>query len=500
MRGYRAWFRPDPVALSLGASAASTAVAQGLGLGRALALAWLLPPAEYGLFSVALLVINVLLPIGSLGLFEGIARYAPEHESRGTLARFARHSAAVMLCVSVTLMGALIVLAAYVGPLLFGDTASARATDADVLVLTRAAAGCTVSLAAYHGTLALLRALRMFRASSLMEGLGAVTTTALLLGLAGWSRQNAAGLIIAYTAANVLTTLLFLPGVRVATERAAEPRETTAAPAFGSPSSRGLLMYSISSAAGAVVWHAVFYYPAWVVLKRAGEETVAVFNATRTIAQLLLVAAVMASGVVSACVNHIWARGQRDAAIAALRLLTRVCAALLLVGACVLVLGWPLIGRLLPAAYSAGGGILPGLVLLFFLLAMARLAAVGAQLIERPRLALFAWSVGLTACVLAMGGIESSDAATVLAGATWASVGAAGAALAVIVGFLHGRGIRIDGRVVGLILASAAVLLPPLASGVALALLLLAGLVPGILLTRDERAAVRALLFSRERS
>ncbi len=63
-------------------------VSRFVGLFRGVALAWLIPQGQFGLFGVALLVVNVLLPVCSAGLYEGVTRYVPWHESAGTLRRF----------------------------------------------------------------------------------------------------------------------------------------------------------------------------------------------------------------------------------------------------------------------------------------------------------------------------------------------------------------------------------------------------------------------------
>jgi O-antigen/teichoic acid export membrane protein len=507
LRAYRAWFRPDPVALSLGASVASTAAVQGLGFGRAIALTWFMPPEQYGLFGVALLVINLLLPLAALGLHEGIARYVPQHEVRGSLPRFLVRIGAAIIGTSLLLMALLAVLAAGVGPALFAarDVVEPSVADGTPAALTRAVAACVVSLAAYHGLVGVLRGLRMFRASSLMEVAGAVTTTALLLTLAGLGGADAATLVLGYAASNIGLVLLFSPGMWLAVRGPAQaPVAIVGSPPAGRAVFGSVLKYSVWSACGATVWHLLFYYPAWQVLHIGGEEPVAVFHATRMLTQVLLLVAVMISGVIAASVNHLWEADRRGHALAAYGVLTRSAGALLLAAACALAMAWPVVLRLLPTSYADGGRIFPPLTLFFFLLSTARLSNVGCQLIERPRTAFGAWTAGLAACVAAMtfgGGWFASAAAPtaedVLALAAWSSAAGAAVALMVMLTALHVRGVPLDGRLAFMSLASAAVALSPFAAGVLLVALVAAAAVPGGLLSRQDREVLRRLLFDR---
>ena len=74
---------------------------RGLGLVRGIALAALMPMDEYGLLGVAILVANLLMPACSAGLYDGVARYAPHHESTGTLPRFVARAGGLALAIAL---------------------------------------------------------------------------------------------------------------------------------------------------------------------------------------------------------------------------------------------------------------------------------------------------------------------------------------------------------------------------------------------------------------
>ena len=103
-------YSADSVVTSIGASAAVSVVSRLIGLVRGIALAWLIPQAQFGLFGVALLIVNVLLPLCSAGLYEGIGRYVPLHESAGTLRAFVIRSSLVVVVVALVATAVLALL------------------------------------------------------------------------------------------------------------------------------------------------------------------------------------------------------------------------------------------------------------------------------------------------------------------------------------------------------------------------------------------------------
>ncbi|HNQ23792.1 MAG TPA: hypothetical protein PKK06_11920 [Phycisphaerae bacterium] len=221
-------FRADAVVLSMGVHSAATLAQRGLGLARGVVLAWLISKEQYGLFGLALLVVNVLLPVCTGGLYEGVARFAPLHEARGTLKSFT-----VRVGVRLTLLtvgiGLLLWLAAgALGPVLFSAAGQAsgtasplslpspprgRGVSPETVGLLRAVLICVITLAPYQTLLGMLKGLRMFRAVSVVELLATILFTALALGLPllGW--RDAQTLVWSYTASNVVAVVVFVPGL-----------------------------------------------------------------------------------------------------------------------------------------------------------------------------------------------------------------------------------------------------------------------------------------------
>ncbi|MHA1600319.1 MAG: hypothetical protein ACTSW2_05795, partial [Alphaproteobacteria bacterium] len=98
-------FRSRSISQSLGIYLPIAAAYRLIGLARGVILAWLLTEREFGLFQLALLGGNVLLPVCGVGLNEALARYVPQYEARGVLCSFLRRALPFVLVVSAVLCG-----------------------------------------------------------------------------------------------------------------------------------------------------------------------------------------------------------------------------------------------------------------------------------------------------------------------------------------------------------------------------------------------------------
>ncbi len=105
-------FTPAPLTESIKLYLSANALLRAAGIGRGLLLTWwMISPAEFGLYQLGLLLVNVLLPVLSFGSYEAVARFVPEHESKGQLWRYLRRALPLSLIGGVGLCGILFVLA-----------------------------------------------------------------------------------------------------------------------------------------------------------------------------------------------------------------------------------------------------------------------------------------------------------------------------------------------------------------------------------------------------
>ncbi|MGD2108282.1 MAG: hypothetical protein PVI86_02705 [Phycisphaerae bacterium] len=443
-------YRADSIGASLGASSVAAAGSRLVGLVRGVALAWLIPQAEFGLYGVALLVVNVLLPMCSSGLYEGVMRYAPYHESVGTLRRFVFHSAILVLGLAATATAGLAVFAEPLSTALFSTAgssvaaASASTGGGGLASLTRASLACVLSLAAFQTFLGLLKGLRMFRALGVVELTAACLFTVAALAGATCGLTTARALITIYALSCVAVVIVFYPGLVLAIRNTERPEGRAVGTDRRRPTSR-LLTYSVWAAGTAVLWHAVSYYPMWYLLKVSDRETVGTFHAVRLITQLIHVGAVMLTSILAANVTRAWEHEGRASAVPRLELLTKASILLLILSASVLAIVRPAAFWLFPSAFAAGKAAYNPLILFFLIVGMVAVVTVRFNLLEKPRLVCMAWLTGAVVNVVASyllltphwSGVVVTDAAA-LSAAAWAGVlGASATAVSCLVLVSH---------------------------------------------------------------
>ncbi|MGB2986449.1 MAG: hypothetical protein WBE26_11265 [Phycisphaerae bacterium] len=459
---FNSLYRADSITTSVGASALASVLSRVIGLARGVALAWLIPQAQFGLFGIALLVVNILLPVCSAGLYEGVTRYAPFHESAGTLRKFVIRSSLLAMGIALATTAILALFAEPVGSVLFSKAqlasgaAESPVSQGAAGTLARASMVCVWALAAYHTLVGLLRGLRMFRAVGVAElSVSCLFTLLAILGALG-GFTTASALIVAYAIACVVAVLVFAPGVMV---RLGSAKPLTVEESRRPESS--LLTYSAWAAGTAVLWHALSYYPMWYLLKVSDSATVGTFHAVRIITQFVQIGAVMLTAAVAANVTRAWEHRGRSATLPRLTLLTKACLIVLIVGAMVLSLARPFVMRLFPSTFAAGRAAYDPLVLFFLLVGIVGLVAVRFNLLEKPRLACLAWLVGAVVNVIASYTLltPAGDAGPVaqviaLKSAAWAGVAGVVAALIVCIGLVRRENLTLDAPTLLLVAAS----------------------------------------------
>ncbi len=499
-------YRVDSIATSVVVSGAAAAVSRLVGLVRGVALAWLIPQGQFGLFGVALLVVNVLLPVCSAGLYEGVTRYVPLHESAGTLRRFLVRSSVLAVGLALATTVILSLCADAVGSVLFSTAQIAPPAGASSLhvarptALTQACLICVMGLTAYHMLLGALKGLRMFRAHSTVELVTTCLFTLLALGGALSGFRTASALMLAYAISCVVVVLIFAPGLIVHSAPQPEPSPDKP-PQGGARILSRTLTYSLWAAATAVLWHLLSYYPIWYLLKVSDSRTAGTFHAVRIITQLIQVAAVAVTAVVAANVNRLWEHDGREIAVSRLTLLTKVCLIALIAGATVLSVARPAVMRLFPSGFAAGDGAYDPLVLFFLIVGIIGLFAIRLNLLEKPRLVCLAWLAGAAVNVTASfvllgvsGEGELREVAGVVLLAAWAGVAGATAALIVCVGLVRREDLALDLPTIVLTVLAFSVALGWPVAVVVLALVIAAGCWTDLVFSARERAMLRVNL------
>ncbi|MCG3138345.1 MAG: hypothetical protein HJJLKODD_02208 [Phycisphaerae bacterium] len=454
---YLGLFTPDSLTRSLAVYLTTNGLLRAGGVMRGVVLTWLMLQQEFGIYQLGLLLINVLLPLFSTGLYDGIARYIPQYEARGELRRFIFQalvfSAMIGLgvcCVAYLLLP--IFSGAVFGSLAaFGEQTSSRwATQTDEASLARVVVLTVASLVIYHLILAVLRGQRYFRAVSWMELSAGVifTIPAILIAtLGGGSAERILGL---YALSNVASAAAF-GGVAL---WGVYRRTDTPQMLNSKVELRGLWRFSIWAGLGAVLWQLVQAYPAWHLNRLAGTQSLATFSGMKLFAQLSQLAPAAMSVAILGAVSKTWESAGRAAALQQLELATKAG-----LGAVVVLSLWvgtagKLLVYLFSAEYRGGAAIIPPLLLSHLLAGGLSLITIRLQLLENSRTIFAGWLAGCGVAVLSSFLlIEPNDPSGALIGAGWSGVWATATVLVVVLVDL-GRGAMLPNRGTLLILAA----------------------------------------------
>lgn len=364
---------------------------------RNLILARLMLKHQFGLMTLIQLAVNVMTPLCSFGLAEAATRYIPQHETRGTLAAFLRRATLLIATFSALGIGLMLIFPGEIGRFFYAQRGTSpevtAAFAADAPALASASALVVAMLVVYFFELAILKALRMFTALSVMETVHGslflgITILAVMAG-----RRSALTMTMVYAIALLLPTAIM--GVML--YRMMGRWTSQHLPLTDNGPAQALLRFGMWSAIAGVTWQVMVYYPSWHLNKVRGPEVVAVFNAARQIGNLVLIGAMSIVAVIASAVTKTWETRGREAADRQWSLAFRagglalfiLCAGISLLKREIM----PMFGR----DYVEGAEILPLQVLFFLLGSHLAFLVIHFQLIEKSRLLVWPWVVGVGA-------------------------------------------------------------------------------------------------------
>lgn len=467
-------------------------VGRFIGFARGVILTWLLSAGEYGLFYVAVAVVNVLVPLCGMGLSQGVLRYAPAHEVTGTLRRFVRRATLLTLAVGLAGCGVLVIFARPFGTWLFGTPHASAETDSPIR-LVWATAICVYSLVVYHLVADLMKGLRLFRAASLMEVLGTVlfSSVAIVAPLLGFTRADA--ILLSYGLGNVATVFLVAPPLMRSIRKRA-----VGAPAAEPDSwiDGKLLRYSLWIAGTAMSWHLLQQYAFWHLAKVSGNELAGAYYAARLFAQLLVGGALTLSSSLSANVTRVWEAFDRREALSRLETGTKVGCLVILASAVPMSLAKHGLVRVYASQYAVAAECFDAVLLGFAWYAVLQFLSIRFHLEERSILSFWTSLAGALASIvfsLAWMGYPGEpatlDPTTMIVRAGWVCAGGAGVSVLVCLWLLRSRGgFRL--ATVGLILAPASLLAGGVYGSLLLVFLVVLSICGGAVFSTAERSMI----------
>jgi len=476
-------FTPAPLTESIKLYLSANALLRAAGIGRGLLLTWwMISPAEFGVYQLGLLLVNLLLPVLSFGSYEAVARFVPEHESKGQLWRYLRRALPLGLIVGVGLCGVLFLLAGPASRVVGGAISSASAADRAALI--RLTAICVVVLVLYHLVVGVLRGRRMFRALSVMELTAGLLFTGGAVVVAALGGGSGIVVLAIYTAANLVTALAFGAAALWLVWR--EPH----LPAAPDPPGlmRNLLIFGFWAGWAAFSWQLLMSLPALYLNRVCGEEVFATYRAMTIFTQLGYILPAAVSVAVAASVNKLWEISGREVAVGQLQLATRavLLATLLL---CLLLASLKdVIMLAFSRSYREGAQAVQLLLLFYVLTGGLSLVTIRFTLIKKTVWTFLCWVTGcIGAFLVAMVGISSEAPQHALVMTAWAGVG--GVCIALLAALVLSSRCRLmPDRGTLLLLAATLLLLAPTAYIVAggLAVVLLAAGTK-VIFSPDER-------------
>ncbi len=438
----RTLFTPAGLSASVGAQAGALIAGRGVGLVRGVALAWLLSQHEFGILQLSVAVVNLLVPLTSLGLSHGILRYVPAHEAGGTLAAFTRRAAALLLTVAAAAAVLLLLAPQSAARFVFaaggGPGAGGPAFQPVTTNLVRVAVACTFSLVIFHLVVDMMKGLRLFRAASVMETVGVVAFSVLAVTAPAVGFDSANAVLLAYGLGNLATVILFLPGLVIYIR--SQPVRPEAVSALSAVDGT-LIRFSVWMAASQVAWHGLQQYLLWHLAWIGGYRLAGTYFVVRLFAQLILLGAQTLARALSANVTRVWETAGPELALMRLEAGTKLGCIFILAGGAIVASVRPWILQVFPGAYAAGEQCLNPLVLAYALFGALEFLLIRFHLEEKSLLTFWTSVCGAVANVLlafALIGVPGAPGAdhpaAMLTRAGW--VCAAGAACAVLTAWL----------------------------------------------------------------
>ncbi|MFH1420128.1 MAG: lipopolysaccharide biosynthesis protein [Planctomycetota bacterium] len=412
-------FRHSLLNHAMGTYLPATVAARLINFARILLLTWWMTTQQFGLLAMILLSMNVMTPLCSLGLSEAVARYVPQHETRGSLWLFMLRSARVLLVITLVSVAMMIAFSSFLGVFLYAQVFTDPKVFAEFCAeapqLARLSAIVIGLMIAYFFLLAFLKGLRMFTALAVME----ISHSMLFLAGAAvaWWMHHLSALTLTgiYGISMAIPVVLFGGGLVRAVSRWRFQHE----PLSDKRVARTLLKFSIWATLAGVTWQILVAYPAWFLNKVHGNEAVGVFHALRQVGQFILIGAVAVTTVIMTTVTKTWETRGREAALRQLSLAFRGTGLGLLVLCAIIALSKDIISQAFRPDFAPGAAILPLHVLFFLMAAFLAFLSIHFHLVERTRHMFWPWAIGVAANVLFAIWLATPKLATVQGFAVW---------------------------------------------------------------------------------
>lgn len=386
--------RPDTLAGSVVVMLALTGVQRLVGFARAVLFCRWLDPEQLGQWDMALSFLLLAAPVAVLAMPGAFGRYVERYRQQGQLRAFLRRTGAACAVLTAGALAAVWLGRGLVAQAVFGSA------DYGGLVLVLGAALGTVI--AFNFLTELFTALRSARLVSALFFLNSLAFAVLGVGLlAGW-RNDAASVVAAYGAANLLSA---------AVAAAFLVRALGALPPDGTPPGHRALWARLMPFA-LWIWTVNLLTNLFEVADRymivhhlgggpdAALSMVGQYHSSRVVPILLLSVAQMLGSMITPHLSADWEAGRREEVSVRLRLFLKLLAfGLTAAGVATLAAAPLLFGVAFRGKFAAGQAVLPWTLTYCTWFGLAMVTQTYLWCAEKARLATAALAVGLAANV-----------------------------------------------------------------------------------------------------
>ena len=358
----------------------------GIGFVRGVLFARILGPSQYGIFTLAFMLVSLVSPFIILGITGSLSRYIPKYEQKGMLTDFLKRVQWFPLISSFFFSVICIIYAAQISQLIFNTTE--YSTLVVIVSIT------IVPTIIYQLIWSTLWGLRNFLVRSLLE----LSYGVLLFGFGLFfilRQPLAESLIIGNLWAYLIVVIIFGLLIRKYVFQREDQKNKL------DKTNPGLYKEVINFGFWMILANLAFtalrYIDRWMLNRYVGAAEVGIYAVAMGLTAFLFLGMQLIGGVLSVNLNYLWEQGEREEINFILNAVTKVGTMVFLLAAfIVLIIKEPLIGLLYGERYLNAIDIIPYLLLMQAFMVAYWLLGPYVTLIEKTYISFITVVIGLS--------------------------------------------------------------------------------------------------------
>ncbi|MBI4698793.1 MAG: flippase [Nitrospirae bacterium] len=359
-----------------------TMIERLLQVARGVVFARMLGPSEYGVYTLALFVVPLVVSFAKLGLPSCYERYVPQYEMKGELGDFFRKNYILSIIASFLVTFLFLIFSKYISEALY-DSAHYKY----VIIL------CAVSICPfvlYENILASFNGMRVFKMSALLRLMQAFIFTLFgILFIVVYS--NAESTILAYLISFAAVSMVFGRIFWKHVIKSGSQSSVIHDPAFYTKMFRYSVWFIISPA-----FYTLYSFTDRLVLNHFfGLREVGIYSVSVNITQMVFMVGMIAGTVLMPSLSSMWERGEKNKVMLILNLAIKITVISVLGAAVIFILLKKQIMYILYGnKYLEGLPILTYFLMFWLFNTIVWITGIYPSLIEKPYLVILATAGG----------------------------------------------------------------------------------------------------------